>query len=62
VAGIVTFSLDDTVLGTATLDATGRATFSTSALTAGKHNVKAVYAGSARFADSASDPLVQVVQ
>lgn len=61
-AGIVTFSLDGSVLGTATLDDNGTATFSTPALTAGKHMVKAVYAGSPKFSDSASDPLVQIVQ
>jgi hypothetical protein len=61
-AGIVTFSLDDTVLGTATLDATGTATLSTSVLTAGKHRVKAAYTGSTRFGDSVSAPLVQEVQ
>ena len=61
-AGIVTFSVDDTVLGTGTLDSTGSAAFSTSALSPGKHNVKAVFAGSPVFAGSAADPVAQEVR
>jgi hypothetical protein len=60
--GMVSFFADDTALGTASLDAKGAATFSTSALIAGKYNVKAVYSGSGVFAESSSTPITHVVQ
>jgi hypothetical protein len=59
---MMSFYSDDTVLGTASLDAKGTATFSTSAPIAGKHNVKAVYTGSDVFAESTSTPLTHVVE
>jgi hypothetical protein len=60
--GMVSFYAGDTLLGTASLDAKGTATFSTPALTAGKYNVKAIYSGSAAFAESTSTPITHVVQ
>jgi hypothetical protein len=50
-----------TLLGPLTLDATGRAAFSTAALAAGVHAITAVYAGGATTAASTSAVLQQVV-
>jgi hypothetical protein len=44
--GAVTFMAGNTTLGTGTLDSSGRATFSTSGLSAGIYSVVAVYGGS----------------
>src|SRR5205823_1609185 len=44
-SGAVTFKEGATVLGTAQLDGTGRASFTTSRLAAGRHGVRAEYAG-----------------
>ena len=43
--GTVTFKDGTTTLGTGTLDATGKTTYSTSSLATGSHSVTAVYAG-----------------
>ena len=64
--GTVEFSEGSTVLGTAVIDATGTATFSTSGLTLknGKtttHNVKAKYLGDAYNTASTSLVIAQVV-
>ena len=62
-AGSVDF-YDDTAdvdLGTATLDNNGEATFNTSDLACGEHLITATYIGQSLFADSASDPLDQIV-
>ena len=56
----VTFGAGKTALGTATLTG-GTATFSTSALKAGNHNIIATYDGDDNFAPSKSPKLVQVV-
>ncbi|SDE85456.1 beta strand repeat-containing protein [Terriglobus roseus] len=48
--GAVTFTDGSTTLGTANLDATGRATYSTAALTVGSHSVVASYAGASTSA------------
>jgi hypothetical protein len=61
-AGTVSFVAGDTTLGSAALDDKGAATFSTSALAAGKYDVKAVYGGSGVFAESTSAPITVVVQ
>jgi hypothetical protein len=53
-AGTVTFKDGDAVLGTATLDSTGRATFKYAFATTGAHSLTAVYAGSANFIASTS--------
>jgi hypothetical protein len=58
-AGSVTFSAGGTVLGTVTLNASGRATLTTSALAIGSHAVVASYGGSAALgaATSGSSPV-----
>jgi hypothetical protein len=61
-AGTVSFVAGETALGRATLDDKGTATFSTSALSAGKYDVKAVYTGSEAFAESTSATISLVVQ
>jgi len=58
----VTFKDGTTTLGTGTTNASGVATFSTSALSAATHSITAVYAGDTNFATSTSSPaLSQVV-
>ncbi len=52
--GAVTFKRGSTTLGTGTIDGTGHATFSTTALTSGPNTVNAVYGGSSNFIGSAS--------
>jgi hypothetical protein len=52
--GTVTFKHGSTTLGTGTIDGTGHATFSTTALPAGPNPVNAVYGGSSNFVGSAS--------
>lgn len=54
--GTVTFNDGTVVLGTGTLDATGKATLASSALTVGSHSVTAVYGG-----DSANNPSTSAV-
>jgi hypothetical protein len=51
-AGTVSFSDGGVLLGTATLDADGRASFTTSALTAGKHTITVSYSGAANYLES----------
>ncbi|HEY0307806.1 MAG TPA: Ig-like domain repeat protein [Acidobacteriaceae bacterium] len=60
--GQVLFMNGATTLGTGILDATGTATFSTSALTAATYNVTAVYAGDGSYLNGTSSPLVFSVQ
>jgi hypothetical protein len=64
--GTVSFVVGSTTLGTRSLVATGNATatatFSTSTLSKGKYNVKAVYGGSAAYVGSTSTAITQVVQ
>jgi hypothetical protein len=52
--GLVTFRDGNVVLGTAPIDAQGRAIFSTTFTTAGTHIVEAVYSGDDVFAASAA--------
>jgi len=59
--GVVVFKDGTTVLGSGNLDLTGTASFTTSALTAGTHQIQAVYAGDSFFAGSVSAVLSQVV-
>ena len=60
--GTVTFYAGDKVLGTGTLDAAGKATFSAPAMTSGKYDFKAVYGGSAALAESTSSVVTLVIQ
>jgi len=59
--GTVTFKDGTTVLGTAPVDGTGKATLTTSNLTPGTHSITAVYSGGPGFLTSVSPPLVQTV-
>jgi hypothetical protein len=59
--GSVTFKQGATVLGTGTLNSSGNATFTTSALTVGTHSIVAYYNGSSTDANSNSTTLSQVV-
>jgi hypothetical protein len=59
--GTVTFKRGSTTLGTGTIDGTGHATFTTSALPVGPNNVNAVYGGSTNFVGSASVNVTQKV-
>jgi hypothetical protein len=47
--GTVTFSDREDILGIANLDASGKATISTAALSAGAHNITATYSGDANY-------------
>jgi hypothetical protein len=61
--GTVTFKDGSATLGTSPLDGTGRATFSTIALSVGNHTITAIYNGSGTFNSSLpSAPLVQTVK
>jgi hypothetical protein len=60
-SGSINFTDGVTLLGTATLDNTGKSTFTTSTLSVGTHNVAAVYAGDSNFSSSSSTPLQQIV-
>jgi hypothetical protein len=60
-SGTVTFNEGARTLGTSTLDASGVATLATSGLSAGPHDVVAVYGGDGSFAESTSPAIAQVV-
>jgi hypothetical protein len=59
--GTVTFKDITTVLGTATLNAAGLATFTTSTLAVGTHALTVTYAGDTNFASSFSPNIAEVV-
>jgi hypothetical protein len=59
--GTVTFKEGSAVLGTGTLNFSRQATFTTTALSAGNHNIAAEYNGDLNFNGSASVPLAQEV-
>jgi len=59
--GAVTFLDGSTVLGVASLNGSGLATLSTSALEAGSHTISASYTGSGVSAASSSTPLTETV-
>jgi len=59
--GTVTFRDGPTTLGTGTLDASGRAIFSTATLAGGAHTITAAYGGDMNFLTSASPTLTQNV-
>src|SRR5207244_5440459 len=59
-SGTVRFNAGSTTLGTGTLDGTGTATFSTSTLSKGRHNIKAVYGATSAFSGSTSAAITQV--
>jgi hypothetical protein len=59
--GSVTFLDGTTTLGTATLNSSAQATFTTSSLGAGSHSITAVYGSDANYAASTSASLTEVV-
>jgi hypothetical protein len=60
--GTVTFKDGNNILGApVTLDATGKATYSTTALTIGGHTITAVYSGDVHFATSTSAGVIENV-
>ena len=59
--GSVNFLDGSTSLGSGTLDATAKATFSTSTLSAGSHSITAQYSGDATYTGSTSSAVTQVV-
>ena len=59
--GFVTFTEGATTLGTAVLDGSGVARFSTPGLPAGQHSISAAYNGDATYSGSASSSLLQAV-
>ena len=61
-SGTVTFRDGSTVIGTATLDSSGVATFTTATLAVGNHSITVVYAGDTDDFGSSSSTLVQAVQ
>lgn len=60
--GGVTFKDGAAILGTATLNASGKASFPSSLLSAGTHSITAQYGGSSSYNASSSAALVQTVQ
>ncbi|HLH29820.1 MAG TPA: Ig-like domain-containing protein, partial [Terriglobia bacterium] len=59
--GTVTFSDGSTTLGSAVLDGTGHAAYTTSALAVGTHSITASYGGNVSYAVSASSALSEVI-
>ena len=60
-SGTVTFKDGTTVLGTSTLNASGVATFATSALAVATHSITSVYNGDTNFTTTTSSAVNQVV-
>jgi len=59
--GTIQFRDGSITLATLTLDFTGQATFTTSALSPGSHTMRAVYNGDTRFLSSTSSSLAQII-
>lgn len=59
--GSVAFFNGPARIGTATIDASGKAVFATALLTVGTHPITAVYSGDANFSGSASAVLTQTI-
>ncbi|HZS44603.1 MAG TPA: Ig-like domain-containing protein, partial [Blastocatellia bacterium] len=59
--GIVTFKDGAAILGTSTLDGSGQASFTTSALIVGSHSITASYGGDGNFNGSSSAAITQTV-
>lgn len=60
--GSVTFQDGSATLGTAKLDGSGTASYTTSSLAAGSHRITAVYSGDSADATSTSQPLAETVK
>jgi hypothetical protein len=61
IPGTVTFKDGSTTLGSTSVDSSGNATLTTSALAAGSHSVSATYSGDIDFAGSTSPAAVEVI-
>jgi hypothetical protein len=61
-AGTITFYDGPTLIGQTTLDPTGHATFTTTALALGTHSLNAVYPGSAGFGGSTSPAVTEEIE
>ncbi len=59
--GTVTFSDGNNIIGSSTLDANGKGSFSANSLTVGTHSISAAYAGDTNFSGSASAIVSEVV-
>src|SRR5262249_28916578 len=59
--GTVTFLDAASTIGTATLDSTGAASFTTSGLAVGNHAIAASYSGDSNFNPSSSSSFMQIV-
>jgi astacin (peptidase family M12A)/Big-like domain-containing protein len=59
--GIVNFKDSASTIGTVNLDSSGKATFTTSALSAGTHSITGIYPGDTNFVTSTSSVLKQTV-
>jgi hypothetical protein len=59
--GTITFTDGNTVLGTATLDSTGKASLTVGLLAAGSHSIVASYGGDANFSKGSSSPYLHQV-
>jgi hypothetical protein len=59
--GVVTFLDGSTILGTATINTAGVATFATSTLTIGSHPITASYGGDSNYSSVVSSVLTQVI-
>jgi hypothetical protein len=60
--GSVTFSDGSTVLGSSTISANGSASYTTTTLSVGQHNVIAIYTGDANNSAASSSPLQETIQ
>jgi Bacterial Ig-like domain (group 3) len=60
--GVITFLDGATTLGTGTLDATGKAIFTTSTLLVGSHTITASYGGDTEYLALVSSAMTQVVE
>jgi hypothetical protein len=60
-SGVISFFDGSSLLGTATLDATGTATFGTSTLAIGSHTITGSFAGDTNYASSVSTPLIETI-
>jgi hypothetical protein len=60
-SGAVDFYDSGALIGSAILDATGKATFTTSTLSAGTHSISVSFAGSSNFKSSVSSAISQVI-
>jgi hypothetical protein len=58
--GAITFSDGSTLLATVQVDSSGKASFTTASLAAGRHNITATYSGGANYASGSSSVTVTI--